>query len=166
MIIFIPILLLCQLSLYNALHVQVQPVDSIQSGSISRSKNSEHAAELHAETYDKSDGGVSCCQSLTVSSNGLTADQQWTRLGRYELTGSYAEKAVYTQDNQENFLYYMPDLSLWYIGDKGIGVNRAAILNWGDETCPTDNTDVWEVYAWQNGYDGWIPDPSIKVICE
>ena len=152
----------CLLPLYNCLRVQKSQV---QSGFVVQDNSAVHN-EVKEPGKEMKENKASCCEALTVYSPGLTLEMQWTRLGRYILTGtSQGGKPVYTQDNMENFLYYMPDLSLWYIGDK-LGVNMAGILNFGDETCPTENTEVWEVYAWKDGYDDWTPDPELRVTCE
>lgn len=77
-----------------------------------------------------------CCQDLRLDSLGLSHYEQSSRVGEYsyyktELSGKF----TYRQAGGDNFLYYMPDLKIWMVGEE-LYANYGGILNRNINDCP------------------------------
>ena len=76
------------------------------------------------------------------------------------------DTGVYRKKNHESwlsddYLYYMPELSLWYIGPN-VGVNMGFVMNTDDEKCPENLGRVWK---WTDG-GSWIMDDTAYMECD
>jgi len=108
-----------------------------------------------------------CCKKLVFKSSGAIPDSiQSHILGTYEYEeGGKVDTLVYRHKNPESwltddFLYYMPDLSLWYIGPNE-GVNMGYAMNTDDQKCPESLGKVWK---WTDGAS-WILDDTARMEC-
>merc|ERR1719244_276455 len=110
---------------------------------------------------------VGCCQTVFISSSGLTPQFQWTRLGTYQYIGPSPDgRPTYQQINVDspNYLYYLDWLGDWYVNDNLLE-NMGGLINWDDAWCPSDISENWSFYRWDDVND-WEEDPTLKVKCE
>jgi len=108
-----------------------------------------------------------CCKRLTFTSTGAIPDSiQSHVLGTYEYVDEgQVNTLVYRKKNHESwltddYLYYMPDLSLWYVGNQ-VGVNMGFVMNTDDAKCPENLTKTWK---WTDG-GSWILDDTAEMTC-
>jgi len=125
-----------------------------------------------SQAQEKDVTGVNCCSEIRVEGGQASVDNQWTRLGVYRLTGEEGGRAVYTQDNGQNYIYFLgswiPGYDWWYINGI-LGENMGGMLN-HDKTvnCPDQITMVWDVYVWTGEWasiNDWYPDPELTITC-
>lgn len=114
----------------------------------------------------------SCCNRVSISSSGLAQDYQGTRLGHFSYIGQLEGKASYRQDSpsQDNYLYYLDWLEVWYVGDE-YGANMGGLINWGpregDSGCPDQLGEPWSYYQYGAGTaNDWVQDQTLRVTCE
>jgi len=107
-----------------------------------------------------------CCHTVTISSSGDTPDYQWTRLGTYNYYDNSDDgRPMYRQDNNDNYLYYLDWLGVWYVNDNPLE-NMGGLINWDDSFCPGDITEDWSFYRWGDGeVNDWEADPTLKSSC-
>jgi len=107
-----------------------------------------------------------CCSTITISSSGDTPDYQWTRLGTYYYYDNSDDgRPMYRQDNNDNYLYYLDWLGVWYVNDNPLQ-NMGGLINWDDSFCPGDIVEDWSFYRWGDGeVNDWEADPTLKSSC-
>ena len=107
----------------------------------------------------------SCCETLTISSEGGTAKHQSARFGTYKRDGEHNGKPVYKQQGRSKILFF---------SDKDEWVNGASFTSGGgfrskagpsaSPACPSDVT-LWEYYV-PGSPNTWEKDFVAKVDCE
>jgi len=109
-----------------------------------------------------------CCETVSITSSGDTPDYQWTRLGTFYLYDNSGDgRPMYRQEpgQQQNYLYYLDWLGVWYVNDNPLQ-NMGGLINWGDAWCPADLEEHWSFYRWGDGeIDDWEEDPTLRVSC-
>ena len=106
---------------------------------------------------------ASCCQYLTLDSDGFAENYQESRLGQYQLMGtSQAGYPIYKQAAGANFLYFQTDVMLWIVGLE-IGVDYGGILNRELGHCPDQLGMDWEYY--RDWTDTWEKDWLLTATC-
>jgi len=113
------------------------------------------------------DAPSGCCQALVISTTGDANDYQWTRFGRYTYHDASDDgRPIYRQDNEDNYLYYLDWLGVWYVNDNPME-NMGGLINWDDSWCPSDIGQDWSFYRWGDGeINDWEADPAIKITCD
>jgi hypothetical protein len=116
--------------------------------------------------------GLNCCQTIEVTGGEVTIANQWTRVGTFNLHSEHGGRAIYLQDNGQNYIYflggYIDGYNWWYINDV-LGENMGGCINYDKNAlCPDQISTVWDTYAWTGEWSAindWFPDPELKIRC-
>ena len=104
-----------------------------------------------------------CCDLLTISSTGGTAEQQSARLGDYKLDGEHNGKPLYKQEGGAKILFYSDlDGFGWVVGSSVTSGGGLRTRPDPGSRCPNETAE-WEYYI-PGTADTWLVDTTARVV--
>jgi len=103
-----------------------------------------------------------CCSEVKLYSTGFAENYQASRMGTYNNIGQAGGRALFQQSGGNNFLFYLPEKSIWMVGPD-VGKDYGGILNRESGECPSQLNRDWEY--WSDWSESWESDMMFEAKC-